>query len=111
MHRFCQQCAQDISNNLPLSHCFFEKPDKINGITVFYVSPGKSTKYKDADGILAHTKAILTEHGKNPWVMHIDGEGFKMKHARQISTAFRLLQLIKEGYTDNLMFNLQNVPK
>lgn len=95
MDRFCQQCAQDICNNMPLSHCFFEEPDKINGVTVFYSSPGKSTKYKDAYGILAHTKAILTEHGKNPWILHIDGEGFKMKHARQIAIAFQFLEFDK----------------
>ena len=103
MHRFCQQCVQDIANNLPLSHCFFEKTDKINGVTVFCASPEKSTLYKDADGILAHVKAILSNHGKNPWVLHIDGEGYTMKHARQISIVFQFLELIKQGYADHLM--------
>ena len=103
MHRFCQQCAQDISNNLPLSHCFFEKSEKINGISVFYGSPGKSTLYKDANGILTHVKSMLLNHGKNPWVLHIDGEGYKMKHARQIAIVFQFLEFVKQGYADDLM--------
>lgn len=103
MHKFCQQCAQDISNNLPLSHCFYEKVDKINGITVFYASPGESIQYKDVDGIMSHIKSMLLDHGKNPWVLHIDGEGFETKHASQITIVYQFLDMIKKYYLDELM--------
>jgi hypothetical protein len=103
MHKFCQQCVQDISNNLPLSHCFYEEIDKINGITVFNASPGESILYKDVDGIMSHIKSMLLHHGKNPWILHIDGEGFETKHARQITIAFQFLELIKNEYLDELM--------
>lgn len=103
MYRFCQQCAEDISNNLPLSHCFYEERDKINGITVFYASPGESILYKDADGIMSHIKSMLQNHGKNPWVLHIDGEHFDTKHAAQITIVYQFLDMIKKDYLDNLM--------
>ena len=103
MHRFCQQCAQDISNNLPLSHCFYEKIGKINDITVFNACPGESTLYNDVDGTLSHIKAMLQHHGKNQWVLHIDGENFDTKHAAQITIVYQFIELIKKEHLDNLI--------
>jgi hypothetical protein len=96
MNRFCQQCAEDISNNLPLSHCFYEKIDKINDITVFNACPGESKLYNDVDGILSHIKAMLQHHGNNQWVLHIDGENFDTKHAAQITIVYQFIELIKK---------------
>jgi len=88
----CPTCAQD-----PDSHSFKKLKEK-NGVTLFYSRPGSATLYKDTEGILAHVEKALAALGGQKWSCIIDGEGFDLRHATELSTGYGLYDLFTKKY-------------
>ena len=88
MDKICKTCAAD-----PDSHSFKRIAEKC-GVSIFYSKPSSAKLYKDTEGILAHVGNVLAQYGDKKWVLIIDGDGFDIRHATEISTGLGLLKLI-----------------
>jgi len=88
MDKICKVCAAD-----PDSHSFKKIAEK-RGVSIFYTKPSSAKLYKDTEGILTHFGNILEQNKNKKWVLIIDGDGFDIRHATEISTGAGLLKLI-----------------
>ena len=90
MDKICKTCAAD-----PESHSFKKISEK-RGVSIFYTKPSNAKLYKDTEGILAHLDNTLAQLGNKKWVFIIDGDGFDIRHATEISTGLGILKLINK---------------
>ena len=93
----CPSCAVD-----PEGHSFKKLKEK-NGVTLFYTRPGIATLYKDTEGILSHVDNALAALGGKKWICIIDGEGFDIRHATELSTGHGLYDLFTKKYGASLV--------
>jgi hypothetical protein len=92
MERICPKCAKD-----PLCHSFKKVADK-NGLIIFFTHPSKSKLYDDSDGMIAHVDNMITAIGNKKWSCVIDGTGFDLKHAAEISMGQRMFDLFMKKH-------------
>ena len=90
MDKICKTCAAD-----PDSHSFKRIAEK-RGVSIFYTKPSNAKLYKDTEGILTHFGNVLAQYGDKKWVLIIDGDGFDIRHATEISTGMGILELLKK---------------
>ena len=96
MEKICKKCASD-----PMSHSFKKLSDK-NGVITYYSQPSHAKLYDDKEGTLLHVDNALTLLGNRKWRCVMNGDGFEIKHAIQITTGGELLKMILEKYGTNL---------
>lgn len=92
MDRICPTCAKD-----PSSHSFKKVADK-NGVILFLTQPAKAKRYDDADGLILHVDNTITSIGNKKWSCIIDGTGFDLKHAAEVSVGQRLFDLFMKKH-------------
>lgn len=92
MEKICPTCAAD-----PTSHSFKKISEK-NGVVLFYAHPGRAKLYQDSDGIYAHVDRALAALNGRKWSCIIDGDGFEMKHAAEVSLGRMLIELFMKKY-------------
>jgi hypothetical protein len=92
MDKICPTCAAD-----PTSHSFKKVAEKA-GITIYYSHPSKAKRYDDSDGILKHVDNLLALNGNKRWSCILDGDGFDLKHAAEVSTGVGLMKLLMTKY-------------
>jgi hypothetical protein len=97
MEAICKKCVID-----PHSHSFKKISEK-RGIWIFYSRPSQAKLYDDTEGILSHVDNALSHLGNHKWICIIDGEGFDTKHATEVTTGMRLLELFTTKYNTNLL--------
>ena len=97
MAGICAICEQN-----PDSHSFKKIKEK-NGVSVFYAKPSAGKLYKDTDGILTHINNALAANGDKKWICIIDGEGFDIRHAAEVTTGMALFELITQKYGTKLV--------
>lgn len=93
-------CAVCVEN--PDSHSFKKLKEK-NGVCMFYTKPSAAKLYKDTDGIVSHIDNSLTAIGDKKWICIIDGEGFDIRHAAEVTTGMALFELITGKYGAKLV--------
>ena len=91
-----------ICYEFPNSHSF-DKICEINGVCMLYTKPSAAKKYDDQAGILSHVNNMLISLKGKKWEWTIDGEGFSMKHALEVTTTQKILDIILKGYMDSLV--------
>lgn len=96
MEKICKKCASD-----PMSHSFKKVSEK-GGILTYYTHPSQGKLYDDKEGILLHVDNVLHLMGNKKWRCIINGDGFDIKHAMQVSIGNELLKLLLEKYGTNL---------
>ena len=96
MDKICKICASD-----PDSHSFKKISEK-RGITIFYTKPSNAKLYKDTDGILLHLENVLAQLNNKKWVLILDGDGFDIRHATEISTGRGILEIFNK-YKDTMV--------
>jgi len=92
MEKICKQCASD-----PMSHSFKKVSEK-GGILTYYTHPSQGKLYDDKEGILSHVNNALQLIGNKRWRCIVNGDGFDMKHAMQVTIGSELLKLLLEKY-------------
>ena len=103
MNVICKICAEE-----PDSH-YFKKIAERRGISTFYMKPSMSKLYKDTEGILSHLDNALAQLQGKKWIIILDGDGFDIRHATEISTGKGMLELIMNKYGATLVeFKLIN---
>lgn len=91
-----------ICYETPGSHSF-DKICELGGVCMMYTKPSSATKYKDQAGILRHVENMLASIGDKKWSWTIDGEGFSLKHATEVGTIQKILEIIKNKYISTLV--------
>lgn len=91
-----------ICYDQPNSHSF-DKLCEINGVCMLYTKPSAAKKYDDQAGILSHVNNMLISLNGKKWEWTIDGEGFTMKHALEVTTTQKILDIILKGYEESLV--------
>lgn len=96
MDKICKKCASD-----PMSHSFKKISEK-GGVLTFYTQPSQGKLYDDKEGILLHVDNALKMIGNKKWRCIVNGDGFDMKHAMQVSIGSELLKLFLGKYGEHL---------
>jgi hypothetical protein len=96
MDKICKKCASD-----PMSHSFKKISEK-GGVLTYYTQPSQGKLYDDKEGILLHVDNALKLIGNRKWRCIVNGDGFDMKHAVQVTTGSELLKLFLEKYGEHL---------
>ena len=93
----CLICYHD-----PTSHSF-SKICETENVCHYYTKPAAATKYNDQIGILAHVDNLLNKYKGRQWTWTIDGTDFALKHAMEVGTIRKILNLISKKYMDTLL--------
>lgn len=79
----------------PGSHSFqriaWQNPD----IQLYYSCPANSTKYFESEGVIDHFRVYFKEIGEEPWAYILDCKGYSLRHATQIQTSLKLVEMAK----------------
>ena len=97
LNEICPICYKE-----PGSHSF-EKLCEISGVCMIYTKPSQAKKYRDQAGILQHVDNMLASLGEKQWSWTIDGEGFSFKHAIEVGTIQKIIEIIKKKYMKTLL--------
>jgi len=96
MEKICPRCAVD-----PTAHSFKKVADKQGGI-LFIAHPAKAKHYDDVEGMLQHVDRMLASIGARKWSCVLDGDGFDLKHAKEITLGKSLFELFMKKYSANV---------
>lgn len=97
VHTVCATCAKD-----PESHSF-KKLKEVRGVSLFYTKPSAAKLYTDTEGILSHVDNALAANAGKKWICIIDGDGFDILHAAELSTGSGLFDLFSIKYVSTLV--------
>lgn len=96
MQNICPTCAAD-----PSAHSFKKVADK-QGVVLFYAHPSKAKRYDDEAGTLQHVDRMLASIGSRKWSCVLDGDGFDVRHAKEISLGRALFSLFLDKYVSTV---------
>ena len=96
MEKICSACAAD-----PHTHSFKKVADK-QGVILFFAQPAKAKRYDDHEGTIQHVDRMLASIGSRKWSCVFDGEGFDLKHAKEVGIGKALFDLFLTKYASTV---------